>query len=63
MWCYVLKLKICISYDPTILLIGTYPTEIHVFLKRGTRVFIEAKIKIAPNSKLFKDLSIAGWIK
>lgn len=35
----------------------------HVFLKRGTRVFIEAKIKIAPNSKLLKDPSIGGWIK
>ena len=46
-----ITLSICILYDPEILLLGKYPTEMspYVHHKSGSRIFIAAVFIIAPN--------------
>ena len=53
-WRFLKKLTIELSYDPSIALLGIYPKDPNVVIKRGmyTRIFIAAMSTIA---KLWKE--------
>ena len=62
-WRFLKKLKIELSYDPAIALLGIYPRDIGVLFQRDTctPMFIAA---LLPKTKVWKEpkMSIDGWM-
>ena len=65
MWRFLKKLKIDLSYDPEIALLGIYPSDTGVLMHRGTctPMFIAALSTIAKFWKEPKCPSTDEWIK
>ena len=64
-WRFLRKLKIDLSYDPAIVLLGIYPRDTGVLMHRGTctPMFIAALSTIAKLWKEPKCPSTDEWIK
>ena len=64
-WRFLKKLKIDLSYDPAIALLGIFPRDTGVLMHRGTctPMFIAALSTIAKLWKETKCPSIDEWIK
>ena len=64
-WRFLRKLKIDLSYDPAIALLGIYPRDTGVLMHRGTctPMFIAALSTIAKLWKEPKSPSTDEWIK
>ena len=62
-WSFLKKLKIELSYDPAILLLGIYPEKTTIQKESCTTVFIAALFKIARTWKQPKCPSTDEWIK
>ena len=65
MWRFLKKLKIELSYNPAIALLGIYPKDIGVLIHRGTctPMFIALLSTIAKLWKEPKCPSTDGWVK
>ena len=64
-WRFLKKLKIELSYDPAIALLGIYPKDTNVGIRRGTctRIFIAVMSTIAKLWKEPRCPSTDEWIK
>ena len=62
-WRFLKKLKIELSYDPAITLLGMYPEKNMVRKDTGTPMFIAALFTIAKTWKHPKCPSTEEWIK
>ncbi|KAF0876884.1 LORF2 protein, partial [Crocuta crocuta] len=64
-WRFLRKLKIKLSYDPAIALLGIYPRDTSMLFRRGTHtpIFIAALSTIAKVWKEPKFPSMDEWIK
>ena len=65
MWRFLKKLKIELPYDPAIALLGVYPKDTNMVLRRGTctRMFVAAMSIIAILWKEPRCPSTDEWIK
>ena len=62
-WTFLRKLKIELSYDSEILLLGIYPEKTIIQKETGTTMFTAALFTIARTWKQPKCLSTDEWIK
>ena len=62
-WRFLKKLKIELSYDPAIPLLGTYPGKTIIQRDTCTSIFIAALFTIAKSQKQPKCPSTDEWIK
>ena len=62
-WRFLKKLKIELSYDPAIPLLGLYPEKTIIWKDKCTPMFIAALFTIARSWKQSKCPSIDEWIK
>ena len=62
-WRFLKKLKIELSYDPAIPVLGIYPEKTIIQKDTCTRTFIAALFTIARSWKQPKCPSTDGWIK
>ena len=65
MWRFLRKLKIELPYNPAIALLGIYPKDTGVLIRKGTCIpmFTAALSTVAKLWKEPKCLSTDGWIK
>ena len=65
MWKFLKKLKIELPHEPVIVLLGTYPKDTKMLIRRGicTPMFIVALSAITKSQKEPKLSSTDGWIK
>ena len=63
-WQFLTKLNMLLAYDPAVMLLGIYPTEMKVYnhTKTCTRMFIESLFIIAKTWKQPRCLSVGKWI-